>query len=188
LSSKGLAQGVLAPEDDLKTTVQAFLETWLVQRDVEGAKRYLAYKPILGECMIPDEYANKKLKSSQVTAILDRVMKAVLERTPNANSLSEILDSSEGVPLEDTNVTFIKHPMQNYYQLFALKSREQPQLAYICKFDTRQSFRTKVNNPKAFYLSTKIRGIEGCKDLNLEFVWAKENNRWRIITIAGADE
>lgn len=113
----------------------------------------------------------------------------MLRRTPEAQNLSELVDSSGGISSEDRNVIFVKHQLESYFQIFRLKSDKNPNdIAYICKSDERKSFREKVFGPNVYYVIAKVKGKEACEPINFELLWIKERGGWRILTMSVLEE
>lgn len=173
-------------EEELTVEARDFFTTWLLHRNAEEAVKYISANPILGSCMTPD-YLDKKerLSRDDILKVFRAVLTKTLERTPEAKSLSELVDSSEGIPPEDDNVIFVSHSLEQYFQIFRLKPVKDPSsIAYICKFDERKSFREAVARRNVYYLVARVKGKESCPDLNFELLWVKERGAWRILTIS----
>ena len=173
-------------EDELAAAAGDFFRTWLLARNIEEAMKFVSANPILGSCMTPGRLDKKKILSrADVLGVLREVLTHTLTRTPEAKSLSQLVDSSGGIPEEDGNVIFARHRMEEYFQIFRLKPVEDPtDIAYICKFDERRPFREAVARPDVYYLIAKVKGKDSCEPINFELLWVKEHGSWRILTIS----
>lgn len=177
-------------KEDLAVAAKRFLTSWLLQRNEDQALRFVSTHPILGSCMTPESLAGKKrLSRGEISDVFRKVLNSTLARTEEARTLEELLDPSPSIPLSDKNVTFVRHSMPKYFQIFQLKSVNNPSdIAYICKFDESQSFRAAVARPSVHFLFTKVRGKASHPTLTVELLWVKENAGWRILTMSIAEE
>lgn len=178
-----------AKEEDLVSTASDFLRTWLVQRDAARATKYLSAQPILGSCMTPQHLATKRnLTPKEISKVFHEALSIALSRTREAPGLEELLESPGVIPSNDNNVVFIEHSMPQYFQVLQLKSGKNPSdIAYICKFDERPSFRKAVARSNIYYLFAKVRGKESCPTLTVGLLWEKEGEHWRILTMSLAE-
>lgn len=188
-SSLAVRGNVFDKKEDLAVTARGFLTSWLLRRDEREALRYLATNPILGSCMTPQSLERKnRLSRSDISNVLRKAMSSSLARTVEARTLDELLDSNPSIPLNDMNVTFVSHSMPRYFQIFRLKSVTNPSdIAYICKFDERPSFRVAVARPTVYYVFTMVRGKASFPALAVEMLWVKQKGRWRILTMSIAE-
>ena len=175
--------------EDLAVSARGFLTSWLLRRNGSEALKYLAKNPILGSCMTPQSLEGKRRPSrSDISNVLRLAMSSSLTRTVEAQTLDDLLDSNPIIPSNDVNVTFVSHSMPKYFQIFRLKSGTNPSnIAYICKFDERPSFREAVARPNVYYVFTKVRGKTSFPSLAVGLLWVKEKGRWRILTMSIAE-
>jgi tetratricopeptide (TPR) repeat protein len=176
--------------EDLALTVRDFLRRWLIQRDDAGALKYLSAHPLLGSCMTP-EYADKKNRVSrkEISEVFQRALRMILNRTPVARGLEALLEPAAVIPMNDENVVFFEHSMPQYFQILRLKPVKDPgDIAYICKFDERRSFRKAVAGSNVHYVFLKLRGQRSAPTLDVVVLWVKEKGGWRILTMSLDDE
>lgn len=111
----------------LAATADDFFRTWLLRRSVNGAMRYILANPILGTCMTPDYLDEKKVLSrADVLGVFRKAFTHTLKKIPKARTLSDLIDSSGGIPSEDSNVVFARHRMEQNFQIFTMKPVEDP--------------------------------------------------------------
>ena len=179
-----------ASKEDLTDTANRFLTSWLVRRNIGQALRYVSKSPMLGNCMIPEDLPKEHpFVRTEILNVFRKTMDSTLARTPTARSVSEVLDSSPTISPDDTNVAFVSHSMPNYFQIFQLKTVKDPRdIAYVCKFDERQSFRAAVAQPTVYYLFVKVRGMQSVSPLSVKLLWRKEKAGWRILTMSIGEE
>ena len=136
--------------------------------------------------MTPDYLSKKEsLSRDDVLNVFRKVFVTTLERTPEAQNLSGLVDSSGGIPSGDGNVIFVRHAMEQHFQIFKLRHVKDPSdIAYICKFDERKSFREQVARPNVYYLVAKVKGKDASPAVNFELLWVKEGAGWRILTVS----
>jgi hypothetical protein len=189
-SSLAVRANVADSKEDLALTAERFLTSWLLKRDEGTALKYVATNPILGSCMTPESLERKKrLSRADIAQVFRKALSWTLVRTREAPTLADALDSTPSVPRSDSNVTFFDHSMPQYFQIFRLKPTADPSdIAYICKFDERQSFRAAVARPSVYYLFAKVRGKASRPALRVETLWVKEKGRWRILTMSIDEE
>lgn len=174
----------------LAETADEFFRTWLLRRDVKEAMRYISANPILGTCMTPDYLDEKKVLSrADVLGVFRKAFTHTLKKIPKAKTLSDLIDSSGGIPSEDSNVVFARHRMEQNFQIFTIKPVEDPtRILYICKFDERKSFRETVARPNVYYLVATVKTTAQYDSLDLEILWIKHRGRWRILTISTLED
>jgi hypothetical protein len=185
LGSGGYARDS-SDEEQLASAVNDFLTIWLLRRDAEQAVNYISAKPVLGRCMTPDYLTSKEqLSRDDILGVFRKVFTRTLEKVPEAKALSELVDSSGAISSEDSNVIFARHSREQYFQIFKLRSVNDPSgIAYICKFDERSSFRKEVARPDVYYVIASVKGKDSCPAINFELLWVKESPGWRILTVA----
>jgi hypothetical protein len=65
--------------------------------------------------------------------------------------------------------------MPDYFQISQSKSVKDPDdIAYICKFDERQSFGAAVAQATVYYLFAKVRAKQSLSPLRVKLLWRKE--------------
>src|SRR5262245_38088434 len=75
-----------------------------------------------------------------------------------------------------------------YFEIFRLNVKAKGEdIRYICKFDERKSFREAVTRLDVYYVVTEVKTTKSEIDVELEFLWVKEGNSWRILTIAAPE-
>ena len=176
--------------DELAAAARDFFTAWLLRRDIDGAMKFVSRNPVLGTCMTPDRLDHKAVLSREdVLGVFRDVLTHTLKVTNKAKTLSTLVDSSGGIPSEDSNVIFARHRLERYFQIFILKPREDPtNIAYICKHDERRSFREPVTRPNVYYLVATVKRKAEYEPVNFELLWIKESKRWRILTIAALED
>lgn len=180
----------ISPGEELGAIARDFFTTWLVRRDIDRAMKFISANPILGSCMTPDRLNHKAVLSrADVRGVFRDVLTHTAKVTPRAKTLSKLVDSSGGIPPEDSNVIFAKHRLEQYFQIFTLKPFDGPNyIAYICKHDERRSFREAVARPNVYYLVATVKRKSEYEPVNFEILWVKQRGTWRILTISALED
>ena len=177
-------------EEELAGTARDFFTTWLLRRDIHGAMKFISTNPILGSCMTPDRLDEKgSLSRADVLAVFRDVLTHTLKVTPKAKTLSKVVNSSGGIPSDDSNVILARHRLERYFQIFTLKPVEDPtRILYICKFDKRRSFREAVARPNVYYVVATVTRNSRYEPIDFEILWIKQGSNWRILTISALED
>jgi len=177
----------LSNEEELAKTAEKFFNAWLLKRDDKQAMTFISAHPILGRCSTPDSLEGKKhLSNDEIRSVFHTAFVASLTQIPRVSNLSGLLDVSGGVSAEDSNVKFSSHSLESLFELFQLRiHKPASEVAYyVCKFDERKSFRDRVSGVGVFYMTTTLKRQVPCTPVTLEFLWVREGEKWRILTIA----
>lgn len=174
--------------EELAATVKAFFTVWLLERNVPGALKYVSAHPILGNCATP-EFLDRKgnLSQKDIVNVFQQAFSSALTNLPKQKQITDVIESAGYIPSNDLHTLVVDHSMKSLFELFSLKVNKGEDVRYICKFDERKAFRERVSRPDIYYVVTKIKGDNPQNYAVLEFLWIKEGNAWRILTLAEAE-
>ena len=183
------AQNIPSEEAGLVNTVEEFFTTWLVKRDAKSATKYISSTPVIGKCAAPDELDNQdQLPRKVIVDVFQRLFTSSLSAVPQKQQLSDLIKAPGYISSKDRNVVIIDHATNPYFEIFRLNVKAKGEdIRYICKFDERKSFREAVTRLDIYYVVTEVKTTKSENDVELEFLWVKEGNSWRILTIAAPE-
>ncbi len=185
----GISHRDSSDEKGLASTVKEFFTTWLVNRDVKEATKYISDAPILGKCAAPDGLDKQdQVPRKVIVDVFQQLFTSGLRAVPQKRQLSDLVKAPGYISSKDRNIVVIDHPMKPYFEVFRLNAKANGEdIRYICKFDERRFFREAVSRPDVYYIVTKVKAVNSENDVELEFLWIKEGNSWRILTIAAPE-
>lgn len=145
---------------ELVHTVTAFLDAWLVRKDVDAAMRYVSAAPILGKCSLPPALARRSsLSGRDFRRGIRSILSLVAAKTPSEKILGTVVKPYGAVPPGEPSVN-----EGQPYDLFSL--REFKDAALVCKFDQSASFRRTFERPGVWYSTFEIKSPQ--HDFGLE--------------------
>ncbi len=176
------------PDSKLPITVKDFLTTWLINRDLPSALRFVSSNAIAGSCIIPERLANKKKLSKHEVLSIFREMLDPTD-SPRWSKLDDVATSVGADLLGGAETISFGKEWQSYFHIYRLRSNsEASNTAFVCKFDDRESFRHKVAEAHVRYVITRLKSGRG-PSLIFTSLWIPEKGNWRILTMEiGSDE
>ncbi len=167
-----------APIAEVYEATQEFLADWLVRRNVDGALDFLSDQALA--CLDTDDRAGDEvLRADQARRMLGELMEAVNDEMGDRDNLAEAI--SAVLPLS-TEVRIIPHAYDKDFTVGEMTVEHAEQ--FLCERIPLPPG-TPVPQPTDYgiYLGAifllKIEVDEGAV---LGLLWAKENDRWKIVS------
>lgn len=138
-------------KDNPAATANAFFKTWLLDRDVKGAMTYISPQSVLGTCMLPESLERKKtLTRRDISSVFRKVLDGVVSKIPRQKSLDQLIAAKGTDLFSAENIVLVEHQFESYFRLFSLNpAKERGDVAFVCKFDERKSFRNVADQGQA---------------------------------------
>ncbi len=156
----------------LSRQVSQFLNSWLVKQDTTRAQKYLSLSPIV--CFSADENIRSQADMKRAfLAVLSKANEELGRRISVADAVAAFRPGNKKKYKE------ISHPARGAFSITTIPDDEIE--TYLCKPDLARLSQQGVDIRNLFLVTFTFRVPEDKKG-GLLFVWAKEQDEWRILT------
>ncbi len=157
---------------------QEFLTDWLVRRNVDEALEFLSDRSLA--CLNTDDTpGDEVLRRDQARQFLGELMEALNDEMGDRDNLAEAVSA---VMLADPTVRMVQHPYENDFTVGEMTVKHAER--FLCESIPAPPG-TPVPQPTDYgiYWGALFRfKMEGDQGGVLGLLWAKENDRWKIVS------
>lgn len=182
-----VALGQMSKQEEMKEVSKAFLQEWLVSKDIDGTLAFIGNEVAFPSCIVDKGQTGVKWGKTRRAVIKN--LRPLLQLTVDdakGKKLADIIERPKGILYSEADKSdFPRIDLGQDSALYDLYPINSELLKRILKNECKkrsdtESFRDLLQKHEELYMMvTNVRATEG----GLTFIWAREGSHLRIITM-----